>query len=61
MLLSQQLLNVTVKTTAITSNVIVKTIAHSTPLQDYFLNVALSGIILSGGECKKSSWIGFFL
>ena len=50
MLLSQQLLNVTVKTTAITSNVIVKTIAHNTPLQDYFLNVALSGIILSGGE-----------
>ena len=54
MLLFQQSLNAIVKTTVITLNVIVKTIANGTSLQDHFLNIALSGIILSGGECKKS-------
>ena len=50
MLLFPQSLNATVKTTVITSNVIVKTIANDTSLQDHFLNVALSGIMHSGGE-----------
>ena len=54
MLLFQQSLNVIVKTTVIISNVIVKTTTNYTPSQDHFLNIALSGIILSGGERKKS-------
>ena len=54
MLLFQQSLNVNVKTTIIISNVIVKKIANDTLSQDHFLNVALSGIIFSGGECEKS-------
>ena len=52
--LFQQSLNVIVKTTVIISNVIVKTTTNYTPSQDHFPNIALSGIILSGGECKKS-------
>ena len=54
MLLFQQSLNVNVETTIIISNVIVKKIANDTLSQDHFLNVALSGIIFSGGECEKS-------
>ena len=54
MLLFQQSLNVNVKTTIIISNVIVKKIANDTLSQNHFLNVAFSGIILSGGECEKS-------
>ena len=60
-LLFQQSLNVIVKTTVITLNVIIKIMANDTPSQGHFLNVALSDILLSGGECKKCSWVGFFL
>ena len=55
MLLFQQSLNVIVKTTVITLNVIFKIMASNTPSQGHFLNVALSDILLSGGECRKCS------
>ena len=60
MLLFQQSLNVIVKTTVITSNVIVKIIANDTPSQEHFLNLAGSGVILSGGECKKVGGLDSF-
>ena len=55
MLLFQQSLNVIVKTTVITLNVIIKIMASDTPSQGHFLNEALSDILMSGGECIECS------
>ena len=55
MLLFQQSLNVIVKTTVITLNVIIKIMASDTPSQGHILNEALSDILMSGGECIECS------